>query len=445
MTGDLQPYPAYKDSDMPWLGEVPAHWVIERLKSSMINVIEPTAERQIGDLYVALEHVESWTGRLRQAGSGVMFDSQVKRFRSGDVLFGKLRPYLAKVARPRSDGVCVGEFLVLRPRVSAATAPCMEQLLRSKPVIDAINSSTFGAKMPRADWQYMGGMVVTLPPLPEQTAIVRYLDHVDRRIRRYIRAKQRLIALLIEQKQAIIHQAVTRSLDPNVRLKPSGVEWLGDVPEHWEVRQLGRFITLQRGFDITKEQQTHGSVPVVSSGGISSYHNQATSSEPGVVVGRKGSAGTVHYLDGAFWAHDTTLWVKTFNGNHPRYVYYVLCHLDLKRFDTGSANPTINRNIVHPEIVPFPPPEEQQATASFLDDTLYKTGRMIDDGQREITLLREYRTRLIADVVTGKLDVRAAAAALPEEGGEPEALEEEAPEEVEESDEDSPEGEEGEL
>ena len=227
----LKPYPDYKDSRIEWLGEVPKHWITERFKSLMHNIVEQTTERRGAGLYVALEHVESWTGRLRHAGLDVSFDSQVKCFRSGDVLFGKLRPYLAKVTRPTSDGICVGEFLVLRPRHSNATAPYMEQLLRSKPIIDAVNSSTFGAKMPRADWQFMGGMAIALPPLPEQAAIVRFLDHADRRIRRYIRAKQQLITLLEEQKQAVIHQAVTgRGLDPNVRLKPSGVEWLGDVP-----------------------------------------------------------------------------------------------------------------------------------------------------------------------------------------------------------------------
>jgi len=247
MIADLKPYPKMKDSGVEWLGEVPEHWAIERLKSSMSNVIQQTAERQDSDLYIALEHVESWTGHLSQSGSDVSFDSQVKRFRSGDVLFGKLRPYLAKVTRPTSDGVCVGEFLVLRPRVPNATAPYVEQLLRSKPIIDAINCSTFGAKMPRADWQFVGGMAVTLPPLPEQTAIVRFLDHADRRIRRYIRAKQKLIGLLEEQKQAIIHRAVTRGLDPDVRLKDSGVEWLGKVPEHWEVRRVKSLSIVKRG------------------------------------------------------------------------------------------------------------------------------------------------------------------------------------------------------
>ena len=433
MSTQLKSYPAYKDSGVPWLAEIPAHWEVDRLKKHARNVVELTGERVGEEIYLALEHVESWTGRLRPSAPDATFDSQVKRFRADDVLFGKLRPYLAKITRPEQDGVCVGEFLVLRPQTPDLASRYLEHLLRSKPVIDAINSSTFGAKMPRADWQFVGNMTVALPPLPEQRAIARYLDHVDRRIRRVIHAKQKLIALLDEQKQAVIHQAVTRGLDPNVRLKPSGVAWLGEVPEHWEVKQLGRFITLQRGFDITKEQQTAGSIPVVSSGGISSYHNQATSAGPGVIVGRKGSAGTVYYVGGVYWAHDTTLWVKEFNSNAPKYVYYVLTNMDLKRFDTGSANPTINRNIVHPELIAFPPPEEQRRIAIVLDHLLEQTDQMIGTLLRQISLLREYRTRLIADVVTGKVDVRAAAQGLPEEVDELEPLGEvEAPAEDEE-------------
>ena len=97
MIADLKPYSAYKGSGVPWLGEVPKHWTTERLKTSMNNIVEQTTERLGADLYVAMEHVESWTGRLRHAGHDVSFDSQVKHFQSGDVLFGKLRPYLAKV------------------------------------------------------------------------------------------------------------------------------------------------------------------------------------------------------------------------------------------------------------------------------------------------------------------------------------------------------------
>ena len=242
MNATLKPFQTYKPSCVEWLGEVPEHWEVSRLKNNVANIVDQTNERGAGDeVYLALEHVESWTGRVRATGQSVGFDSQVKRFQTDDVLFGKLRPYLAKVTRAYQNGVCVGEFLVLRPRDANLIPSYLEQLLRSKPVVDAIDASTFGAKMPRADWQFIGGMMQCLPPHPEQTAIARFLDYADRRIRRYIRAKRKLITLLEEQKQAVIHQAATGQIDvrtgqPYSAYKPSGVEWLGDVPEHWEVR-----------------------------------------------------------------------------------------------------------------------------------------------------------------------------------------------------------------
>ena len=247
MTSTLTPYPAYKPSGVEWLGDVPRHWETPRLRGYVTNAIDLTRALIGGELYLALEHVESWTGRFSEAGSGVSLGGQLKRFHAEDVLFGKLRPYLAKVTCPKRNGVCVGEFLVLRPDDAHLSPHYLEHLLRSKPAIDAIDSSTFGAKMPRADWQFIGDQLFPRPPLAEQAAIVRYLDHADRRIRRYVSAKRKLIALLEEEKQAIVNRAVTRGLDPNVRLKPSGVEWLGDVPEHWEVRRVKSLSLVKRG------------------------------------------------------------------------------------------------------------------------------------------------------------------------------------------------------
>ena len=412
MSADLKPYPAMKDSGVEWLGDVPKHWTTERFKSSMHNIVEQTTERRGAGLYVALEHVESWTGRLRHAGLDVSFDSQVKCFRSGDVLFGKLRPYLAKVTRPTSDGICVGEFLVLRPRHSNATAPYMEQQLRSKPLIDAVNSSTFGAKMPRADWQFMGGMAIALPPLPEQAAIVRFLDHADRRIRRYIRAKQQLITLLEEQKQAITHRAVTRGLDPNVRLKPSGVEWLGDVPEHWEVRRLKWVTRLQRGYDLPADRRVPGPFPVVSSGGFIGTHSESRCAGPGVVMGRYGSTEAVFYVEQDFWPHNTSLFVTHFQGNTQKWCYYLLRSITKADHAGKSAVPGLDRNDLFQIVVPVPPVNEQREVVRMIEVSTHDLNDAISAARREIDLLREYRARLIADVVTGKLDVREVAARL---------------------------------
>ena len=164
VTRSLDPNVPLKPSGVEWLGHIPAHWALRRLKLSVTHSTEQTNKRHEHEIYLALEHVESWTGRYSDAGPDVVFDSQVKRFRAGDVLFGKLRPYLAKVARPDRDGVCVGEFLVLRPCGCAMSPEYLKWLLRTKPVIDAINASTYGAKMPRTNWRFIGSMKQPLPP-----------------------------------------------------------------------------------------------------------------------------------------------------------------------------------------------------------------------------------------------------------------------------------------
>lgn len=134
----------------------------------------------------------------------------------------------------------------------------------------------------------------------------------------------------------------------------------------WRRATIGDVLTLQRGIDITKVEQRPGSVPVVSSGGISSYHDTAAVSGPGVVIGRKGALGTTFYLDCDYWPHDTTLWVKDFKGSLPRFVYYFFVGLEVKSLDVGSANPTLNRNHVHPLPVRWPDRSEQERIASVL-------------------------------------------------------------------------------
>lgn len=146
--------------------------------------------------------------------------------------------------------------------------------------------------------------------------------------------------------------------------------------------KLGDLLTLQRGFDITKSEQQEGDVPIVSSSGISSFHNQSKSSAPGVVIGRKGSLGTVHYLKANYWPHDTTLWVKDFKGNDPRFIYYFLQTLHLENFDVGSSNPTLNRNHLHKIRVLFPK-EQQKKIAAIL--SAYE--ELIENNRRRIELL----------------------------------------------------------
>ena len=420
-----RPYPTYKPSDVPWLGDVPAHWEMARLKGHTANVADLTKELGRDDIYLALEHVESWTGRFAPAGDDIDFDSQVKRFRAGDVLFGKLRPYLAKVARPGRDGVCSGEFLVLRPSIAKVSSKYLEQVLRSKPVIDVIDSSTFGAKMPRADWHFIGDMQFPLPPLAEQRAIVRYLDHADRRIRRYVSAKRKLIGLLEEEKQAVVNRAVTRGLDPNVRLKPSGVEWLGDVPEHWEVRRLKTICSMKSGDGITAEAiEANGDFPVYGGNGLRGYTSRYTHDGEFALIGRQGAlCGNVHTVDGKFWASEHAVVATLYTGHDVNWFGAILTSMNLNQYSISAAQPGLAVERVLNLFLPVPPKREQKRIANHIGESASRIDSAIARARRQIELLEEYRTRLIADVVTGKLDVCEAAAQLPEGAGgeEPEA------------------------
>ena len=212
VTRGLDPDVKLKSSGVEWIGDIPEHWEVRRLKFLCNNLNEQTSEKQPGETYIALEHVESWTGRISLPDDEITFDSQVKRFQPGDVLFGKLRPYLAKVTRPQTAGVCVGEFLVLRA-TGDVTADFLEQKLRSKRVIDLINSSTFGAKMPRADWTFIGNLKFAYPSADEQLEILEHIQEKSAEIDQAISRAQREIELMREYRTRLISDVVTGQVD----------------------------------------------------------------------------------------------------------------------------------------------------------------------------------------------------------------------------------------
>ncbi len=203
-----------KPSGIDWLGDIPAHWHKKRLKYLANNINSQTTAKQPDEAYIALEHVESWTGRIRPPSGDVHFDSQVKRFRPRDVLFGKLRPYLAKVTRAECAGVCVGEFLVLRTGDTSILPEFLEAKLRSKQIINLINSSTFGAKMPRADWRFIGNLVIAYPPThAEQRNILTETEAATSILQVAIDRAASEIELVQEYRTRLIADVVTGKLD----------------------------------------------------------------------------------------------------------------------------------------------------------------------------------------------------------------------------------------
>lgn len=240
-TRGLDPNVGLKPSDINWLGEVPEHWRLCRLKYLVCNVNDQTSTKTAEEIYIALEHVESWSGKVRVPDMGVEFDSHVKKFQPGDILFGKLRPYLAKVTRPSQGGVCVGEFLVLRPIAEEIDPEFLEQRLRSTQIIDLVNSSTFGAKMPRADWAFIGDVVIAYPPTcDEQQKILAAVHQKTAWIDDEISRTQREIDFIREYRTRLIAEIVTGKLDVRGAELPELEETavLDDVDESEDVADL---------------------------------------------------------------------------------------------------------------------------------------------------------------------------------------------------------------
>lgn len=232
-------YPEYKDSGVEWLGEVPAHWGVYPL-SRLSRLLTQKTDRR--DHPVGLENIESWTGRFLPTETE--FEGDGVAFEAGDILFGKLRPYLAKVYLSDSAGEAVGDFHVLRPKKDLNSCFARNQLLNVS-FIDIVNGSTFGSKMPRASWESLGGMPVVLPPLDEQLSIAHFIQRETATIDALIAEQRHLIDLLAEKRQSVISQTVTKGLNPDAPMKPSGIDWLGDIPAHWNVVQSRRLFVVR--------------------------------------------------------------------------------------------------------------------------------------------------------------------------------------------------------
>lgn len=245
---------------------------------------------------------------------------------------------------------------------------------------------------------------LALPPLETQRRIARFLDEKTARIDGLIEKKRALLDRLAEKRQALITRAVTKGLNPDAPLKPSGIDWFGDIPAHWEVLPLRRMIQLQRGHDLPSQDREDGDVLIVSSAGISGKHSQEVSSGPGIVTGRYGTIGEFYFIERPYWPLNTTLYSK-FIYCYPQYGWRLLqamTHLFVLN-SLKSAVPGVDRNDIASEYVPSPPSQEQISIGAYVDKRLQEYERNASLIKRSVELLNEYRSALVTAAVTGKL------------------------------------------
>ena len=427
-------YPTYKPSGVPWLSDVPEHWELRRLKETAAIIAGQSPPSEIVSEY--LDGHPFLQGNAEFGGSHptprLACEKPPKRAMCGDILLSVRAPVGALNVADQDYGIGRG-LCAVRPQLGLDGLFVYYVLgIANRELFRLSTGSTYDA----VTVGIVGGLVLPTPPLPEQRAIVRYLDHVDRRIRRYVAAKRKLIALLEEEKQAIVNHAVTRGLNPNVGLKPSGVEWLGDVPEHWEVQRAKFF------FREADERSTTGTEELMSVSHITGVTPRKKSvtmflaeSNMGYKLCRPGDI-----VINTMWAFMAALGVARQNGLvSPSYGVYRPLDTERLNYDyidsllrteayrtiylIRSTGITSSRLRLYPESfldipVLCPPSTEQDDIGVYLERVTVATNAAIERARRQIGLVQEYRTRLVADVVTGKLDVCEAAAQLPNESDE---------------------------
>nr|WP_256626236.1 restriction endonuclease subunit S [Xylella fastidiosa] len=394
---------------MKWFEYLPESWAILRTKQMFRLVIEKAPANNQMELLSVYTHIGVRPRKsLEQRGNKASTTDGYWVVKEGDIICNKLLAWMGAIGASHYQGVTSPAYDILTP-IKSCNTDYYHFLFRTKKYLQQFKIRSRGIMDMRLRLYFdqFGQIPIPVPPRPEQDQIVAYLRAQDVHIARFIKAKRELIKLLTEQKRRIIDHAVTRGLDVSVALKPSGIEWLGDVPVHCRIERLKWVCRFTYGDSLSDANRRQGNVPVYGSNGPVGMHDVANVVGPCIVIGRKGSFGKVNYSESDLFAIDTTYFVdKKCTKANIRWLYYVLIWCRLDRISKDSAVPGLDRTDALNTLVPVPDGAEQEQIAKQLDIETAEVNDAITKVEEEITLIREYRDRLITDVVTGQVDVR---------------------------------------
>ncbi len=441
MIDGLKPYSEYKHSGQTWLGPVPTHWPVLPNRAIFAEVKDrdhPDEEMLSVTITRGIVPQRALLADSSKKDGSRLDKSAYKLVKPRDIAYNKMRAWQGAIAVSDYRGIISPAYIVMRLR-EEQTSGYFHYLYRTPYFAKEAERWSYGitSDMWSLRPEHFKMIYSARPPRDEQDAIVRFLDHANGRIERAIRAKRKLIALLNEQKQAIIHRAVTRGLDPTVLLKPSGIPWLGDIPKDWETRRIKQISSIMRGKFTHRPRNDpslyDGPYPFIQTGAVAraskfiTGHKQ-TLNDKGLAVSKLFPAGTlcmtiaanigdVAILDFEACFPDSIVGLVPYREMERDYLFLVLRCMKqeflLEAPINTQGNLSVNR--IGAMSVPYPSSKEQADIVRCVEKETMTFDVTIARTEHEIAVLREYRTRLIADVVTGKLDVREQASRLPTE------------------------------
>ena len=433
-------YPKYKDSGVEWLGKVPAHWEVKRIGYYFNERREKVSDKDYPALSVTKNGIVPQLDTAAKSDDG---DNR-KRVCNGDFVINSRSDRKGSAGASDLEGSVSLICTVLRPQEHVHT-PFIHHLLRSQPFQEEFyrNGKGIVADLWSTNYSEMRNILLGMPPLAEQTAIAEFLDRETGKIDELVAEQRRLMELLKEKRQAVISHAVTRGLELAAPLKPSGIEWLGDVPSHWQVGKCGFYLTILSGFAFPSsgfsEDETNAKLLRGINVGVSRlkwdetiYWQRAPDDDLDIYEMRAGDL--VIGMDRPLIAEGIRV-AKVKEGDLPCLLLqrvaslktgdrlnadYLLALLSSEMFvahfapeTTGVSVPHISPEQIYNFVIPVPPIGEQAKIADFISIETAKFDTLTAEAQRAIDLLQERRTALISAAVTGQIDVRGGVASAP--------------------------------
>lgn len=399
-------YERYKDSGIDWIGKVPCSWDVQQGRQCLyekkiknIGMLENTVlSLSYGKVIVRSE--DKLTGLVPES-----FETY-QLVESGDIIIRgtdlqndmtSLRTGLAY-----NRGIITSAYLNLRPK-EHVSPQFMHFLLHSYDVQKVFYNLGSGLRqnLSYKDFKYL---LFPLPSLPEQQSIAAFLDQKCAKIDEAVRIKEEQIRLLQERKQILIQQAVTKGLNPDVPMKDSGVEWIGEIPEHWEIKALKHGLRIYNGQDYKHVVSEQG-YPVYGSGGVFAYASQYLYDGEAILLGRKGTIDKPLYVNGKFWTVDTMFYAVCKTKLLPKFAYYFCSTIPFFYLSTATALPSMTQEALNNTSALFPPISEQVSIVQFIEAENNRIDSAINIKQQQIAALKEYKTTLIDSAVTGKIKV----------------------------------------
>lgn len=403
---------SYKPSGIEWLGEIPQSWEIRRLKYLFYISKEESRDEFPNVLSLTQNGIieRDITTNKGQLAQNYIGYNIVKR---GDIILNPMDLSSGYVAKSTFEGVISQAYIKIRPLETLNLSyyeSFFQNLYHYKILWHLGKGISYDHRWTLGNDVFLN-IKIPLPPLQEQKEIAEFLDSKCEKIQNYIDKKQKLITLLQEKKQALINEAVCgrvachteRSEVSTTAYKPSGIEYLGLIPHHWEVRRMKFMASIHNGREQTEIADENGIYPIYGSGGILGKSMYFIYDKPSVLLGRKGTIDKPLFVEEPFWTIDTMFYTSVSKIVLPKYFYYLCLTIDFQFYISGSAIPSMTQYDLANISFALPPLQEQKQIANFLDEKCEKINLAIEKTKRQIALIKEYKNTLINEAVCGRV------------------------------------------